>query len=146
MNTENKNSEIFKLAYETNMKMAIEFWEWRHKILTRFFITLGSLLILTGWLYKEGGTFHQYQAIPLLIGSLLSYFFMRLDIRNDDILKSCYKIGAELENKYIESELIFSKLYEFKENKKTYHYLLKILYGGSSAVLLLFSIIIFFQL
>lgn len=141
MSVENKNIEQFKFMYETNMKMALEFWEWRHKVLTRYFLSMGSIFVFAGWLYKDSPELYSYLPIPLMIGALLSFFFLQLDIRNDKILKECYTIGAGLEKQYANDNCIFSKLLEFKNNNNsTYHSWLRILYAASTVILLISSL------
>jgi hypothetical protein len=132
----------YRILYEENAKVAQTFWEWRHKILIRFFMSIAAIFVFAGWMYKMK-EFQKYIFVSFLIGAIYSYISKRMDNVNTWILKSCYRVGMELEQYIWGKSSIFGKIEEGYGPKGSYGKLLKILYLSSSLILLFLSILSF---
>ena len=78
---------------QTPLAHAWEWWKYHAEpriALMRFYIiTLGGVAVGVGWLYQQ----HEYSlcGILSLFGALLSYGFLRLDLRTSDLVKIAEK-------------------------------------------------------
>lgn len=129
----------YEKLYEENAKVAHAFWEWRHKILTRFFLVIASVFILAGWMIQND-QFQKYVFTPFLLGMIYSFISQRMDSVNTWILRYCYDIGSDLEVKLSGTPSIFGAISSNYETRKTYGKLLKVIYISAAVVLFGISI------
>ncbi len=88
-----------QILYEENAKVAATFWEWRNKLLAFCFTAAGALFVIAAWVHKNID--HELAAVPLLVGATISIGCIRLENRNNYILRQCYHIGAAIERGWI---------------------------------------------
>ncbi len=131
-----------KLLYEENSKVTHTFWEWRHKIMNRFFVAVSAIFIVSSWML-ENNKFQEYIFIPFLFGAIYSIISKKMDDVNTWILKDCYAIGNELENKLGGKNYIFGKIDTEYHSKGSYAKLLSFLYLSSSVIMTFLSIAFF---
>ncbi len=114
------------LLYQENAKVAAVFWEWRNKILTFFSTIIGAVFLLASWLYQQPNFNKQITSAVFFLGAVFVFISLRLDSRNKDILKNCYKVGKNIENKLFKNEPdleelgIFNLIGKAHENEKLY--------------------------
>ncbi len=128
-----------KLLYEENSKVTHTFWEWRHKIMNRFFVAVSAIFISCGWLLNNN--FKEYVFIPLFLGAIYSFISKKMDNVNTWILKACYDIGSQLEKEIGKENAIYSIIKNGYRKKGSYGKLLSFLYIMSGFVLIILSLI-----
>jgi hypothetical protein len=84
------------LVYVENAKVAATFWEWRSKVMERFFAAMAGVAFAEGWIYARK-ELHSLLFIPLLLGAIFSIVSLLMDDANRRILLGCYATGKELE-------------------------------------------------
>jgi hypothetical protein len=137
---ENKlDFETIKLLYEENSKVAYVFWEWRHKLMIRFFLTTASIFILSGWLIINN-KFLNFLFVPFLMGALYTILTLKMDNVNTWILKECYNNGELLEKLQLNKESIYSLINTNYYKKGSYANILSTLYYLSIVIYFLISI------
>ena len=122
------------LLYTENAKVTAVFWDWRHKLMERSFAVLGGVLLASGWLYHEK-ELRQFVWITLLVGSIYNITTALLDNVNKRILRGCYKVGHDLEQKIGGGSGTFSRFYP-PPTKFTYFWVLQTVYVSLSLALL----------
>ncbi len=120
--------------YAQTAKVAETFWEWRHKVMTRFFATTGGILLVAGWFYKDP-RLKTWTFAPFLIGACLSMLSHLLDRVNTHVLRDCYRIAADLEGKMASGGGIFTCIENIHYHKGSYHAVLRFVYLSTAAVL-----------
>ena len=132
--------EPIGLLYQETAKVTAVFWEWRHKVMTLCFTGIGALFVVAGWLYQQG--FSRLIAASLLLGSIVSFVSLLLDLRTGGVLQECYKIGEDLELELRPNKVgIFSSLRKAHTGKGfTYTRGLQAVYFVVGGLLLLLSI------
>jgi len=135
-----ESSAVQKLSllYTENAKVAATFWEWRHKVMERFFAGLAAIIVASAWLYQRG-ELRRLLFIPLLIGAafcVISYFMDRVNKR---ILLGCYATGKEIEEK-LGSAGAYTRI-SVQYKRVNYSYFLRMLYLGTAALLLTMSLL-----
>lgn len=133
--------------YEETGKLLNTFLDWRHKVMTRFFIALSAIFISIQWMYTNE-VLKKFIFLPLLIGAIFSLVIACMDMVNQRILNTCYELGREIEEKLFSSPGLYQKMHsDFINNRIrriiSYRRVLKILYLGSAVVLFLSSIFTF---
>lgn len=134
-----EGTENYSLLYEENSKVACEFWEWRHKIMTRYFAAVTAMMIMAGWFY-ERPELKKWLFIPFLLGSLFSVISDLMDKVNTKVLRSCYRIGMELEQKISSDGGIFKAIESMHYRKISYHIILRFMYLSSAVLFLIIAI------
>jgi len=124
-----------EVIYSNSLRVAEVFWEWRHKVMTRFFAATAGILVAAGWLYRDsdlrGWTF-----CPLALGAVFSLISHRLDRINTLVLRSCYELGSQLEADLMEGEEgIFSRIRRIHHRQASYYGTMRIVYIGTAVVL-----------
>jgi len=112
--------DTWQIAYEETGKVAMSFWEWRHKVMTFFFTGLGGLAVFAGWVYDHGlGS--AFLALPLFIGGLgatIAFFF---DWRIASILDEVYISGKALEQQAEITEGVFTGIRDSQDLARAKH-------------------------
>ena len=128
-----------KLLYEENSKIAHTFWEWRHKIMNRFFVAVAAIFIISGWMLTNN-KFLECIFIPFLLGAVYSFISKKMDDVNTWILRDCYNIGSNLEKELGKEDSVFGRINAGHYTKGSYAKLLSFLYVSSSVIMILLSI------
>ena len=135
--------ENAKILYEENSRVAQTFWEWRHKIINRFFVAIASIFIVTSWMLTNN-KFRDCIFIPFVLGAVYSLISKKMDDVNTWILRDCYEIGNKLEKEIGGVEYIFGKIDTEHSSRGSYAKLLSILYVSSGVVMMILAIISLF--
>ena len=108
--------------------------------MTYWFTGIGALFVAEGWLYQQG--FSKLISVPLLLGSILSFVSLFLDLRHGEILQKCYEIGESLECKLRGDEgAIFKSIRSAHTARQfTYTRSLRVAYLMIGSLLFIFSI------
>jgi hypothetical protein len=114
------NRETWQIAYEETSKVAVSFWEWRHKVMTFFFTGLAGLAVFAGWVYDHGlGS--AVLALPLFIGGLGASIAFFLDWRIASILEAVYISGKALEQQAKITQGVFTGIRGSQELAQAKH-------------------------
>ena len=140
--TQEDQSKSLEVVYNESAKVAHAFWEWRHKVLTRYYIGLTSLVVVSGWLYNVSDL-KRFTFVPFLMASIFSFISYALDSRNAVILRLSYSACEDIEKLLSNEKGFFSRLNEIHYNSASFTVLLKRLYLGSAVVLLILSVLLF---
>ncbi len=89
--------ENFRMEYQELAKLMHVFFDWRHKILARFMLMVGAVLLSAQWLVTN--SLQNYVAVPLFIGAGASVLALFMDRVNQRIIRMCYESGESLEQK-----------------------------------------------
>src|ERR1700693_3142534 len=119
-------TQKLSLLYTENAKVAATFWEWRHKLMDRFFAALVAVFAAAGWLYQRQ-ELRRLLFIPLLLGGIYSIVSFLMDRVNKKILLGCYEIGKELEQQLGPTSGAYGRILE-RHKSVNYSFLLLILY------------------
>ncbi len=130
-----------RLLYEENAKVAHAFWEWRHKVMTRFFLTSASLVAVAGWFYATVGL-RRWAFVPFLLLAVFALVSHFLDRVNTWVLRDCYRCGKELEQKLDGNGWIYSSIDDGHYNRGSYYRVLSIVYIGTAVLSLSLSILL----
>lgn len=136
--TQKLNFEKISLLYQENAKVAAIFWEWRHKVMTSFFVGIAGLFALAGWFYQQT-ELRILLFAPLSLGAILSLASLALDNRNRTILRECYRIGEEIEDKLRNEGAIFKSIRTTYHTGVTYTLILCLVYALVGLLLLVLS-------
>jgi hypothetical protein len=128
-----------EIIYSQTAKVAEIFWEWRHKVITRFFATIGGVLLVAGWFYKEE-PLRRWSFVPLVLGAAFAIVSHLLDRVNDHILLACYNLGSHLEEDAFRREGIFFRIKNVREKGVSYFGVLRITYLATAALLVAIAI------
>lgn len=133
--------ESIRLAYEENARIHKYYQDWRHRILTRFALTVGFVIVAGTNVYEhvEIRTWAISTLFGLLGGSGIAC--MAMDARNWRMINAAERAGAELEVKMFGEDLA-KKLFFYFENDAnrgvkslhTYNYMLATIYGFAAIV------------
>jgi hypothetical protein len=77
-------------------KLLLEFYEWRHKIMTRFAVVIGALVVAVRSLTNDGGP-PLLVVATLIAGAIFCGITTLMDRINQDIIELCYRHGREVE-------------------------------------------------
>jgi hypothetical protein len=137
----NKNNDYLEISllYTENAKVAAIFWEWRHKVITRFFTALTAIFFVAAWFY-ERPLLRVWTFSPFLLGAIFSMLSFFMDRVNTHVLRGCYQIGNDLEIKITPEGGIFKSISEIHYGKFAYYSILNIMYIGCAIMLVLVSI------
>lgn len=134
-----ESPEKILLLYTENAKVAATFWEWRHKVMERFFAGLAGIAFAVGWLYGHP-ELRSLLFIPLLFGAAFSVVSFLMDNVNRKILLGCYATGKDLEQRLGPARGPFTQIAD-SLNKVNYTVFLKWLYLGTGTIFLVMSIL-----
>ena len=82
--------------FEQNGRVAVAFWDWRHRLMTFFFTGTAAALAAAAWLVTHHAA-RGYVAVPLAMAAGLAVVCWRLDSRVGVILKTVHVSGSEYE-------------------------------------------------
>jgi hypothetical protein len=131
----NQSDHGAEITYAQTAKVAEIFWEWRHKVITHFFATIGGVLFVAGWFYKEE-QLRRWSFVPLLLGAAFAIVSHLLDRVNDHILLACYSLGSHLEQDAFGREGIFFQIKDVRGKGVSYFRVLRITYLATAALLI----------
>jgi hypothetical protein len=126
------------LLYTENAKVAATFWEWRHKVMERFFAGVAAIIIGSAWLYQRE-ELRRLLFIPLLVGAALCVVSYLMDRVNKKILLGCYATGKRIEQQ-LRSEGAYTRIND-QYRDVNYSVFLRGLYLGTAALLLVMSLL-----
>lgn len=128
------------VLYKENGELYRYFMDWRHKVLSRYFISLVSLFVMAQYFHKsDEGLLSSLIFIPFLLSGMVGIFCYALDNRNNFLIMECLKTGRRLE-KAIDRDGYYSIIDNQEAIRGTYSEILKILYISSAALFILLSI------
>jgi hypothetical protein len=131
------------LIYSENAHVAATFWEWRHKLMERFFLVIGAIIGAEGWIYHEG-SLRKWLFGPLLLASVFSLISFLMDRVNYKILRGCYEVGRNVEARLSGTRGVYTGL-DRRFTYLNYSYLLRILYVASACAFLVAAGVAFFK-
>jgi len=100
------DSGLVKMIYSENGLIFREMLEWRHKIMLRYFVSIGVLGFALKWLYETQET-RPYIWVIFFLASLISVLCAYLDTANHTALKDCLEVGKKIECKVpVDGEII----------------------------------------
>jgi hypothetical protein len=134
-----QDADNLGVLYKENAEVTKTFWEWRHKLMTRFFTGCGGIVIGTSWMY-ERGPLRRWLYTLFLVGTIFCVMTWVLDRVNTRILKNCYKVGREIEEKLSPTRGIYKCIDENYGNVQ-YFRTLTFMYLGGAVVLFAMTII-----
>lgn len=105
--------------------------------MTSFFAVILAIFALSGWFYQQ--RFGKVAVVlPFIFGIFISCVAYLLDCRNGEILKKCYMIGENLEDKIADVEGIFSHFGKAHNEGflRTYTKILRLTYAAMAIFLL----------
>jgi hypothetical protein len=126
------------LLYEENAKVVALFLEWRHKVMSRSFAVTGAVFATAGWLYQQPDG-RVWLPVPFLLGAMFSAISLLLDHRNGRILRECFRIGGELEERLTGQAGIYKFIGETRSESITYNRVLRVSYSALTLMHLLLS-------
>ncbi len=134
-----ERADNLRVLYQENGLMCRIFLDWRHRVLLRYSVTLGALVLLTKWLF-ESPQCRPFVFAPAAIACIASFVFLLMDTCNKKLLSFCYSIGAELEGKLSEVRGFHSRVNEGYPRPLSYTVILRYLYLGSTVFFLVLAI------
>ena len=90
--------EDLRQLHDALTKLLMEFYEWRHKIMTRFAVVMGALILTMRWLI-EGRKPLYLKLVVLGFGAAFCVVMTLLDTINQSIIHICYERGKEAEKR-----------------------------------------------
>lgn len=109
------------LLYSEAAEFARMFLEWRHKILSAYFLSSGGVLVMAKWFW-ESPLLRDYTFVPLILGAIFSIGLALMDHVNHGVLCTTYFVGRQLENR-MQGEGLYSVLHgRFAESSSLSHY------------------------
>jgi hypothetical protein len=139
----NNNEVIPEIIYSQVCKTAETFWEWRHKVLTRFMVAIAGLMAACGWFYKEP-TLKKFVFVPLLLGVIFSLVSFLLDRVNTSVLRAAYHRASEIEKTMTTEGGIFTSIHNIHSTRWTHYNILRFLYIATAVILLIVAIVTLF--
>lgn len=136
-NAPQADRETRHLLYVENSKMLHTFFDWRHKVMSRFFIAISAVLFAAHTL--AGSEWWLASAALLLVGAGVGAAAALMDNVNQRILQDCYVVGEGLERDM--GSGVFSKMHGTfasgspSRTALSYRVLLQVLYWTTSALL-----------
>ncbi len=128
--------ENLRLLYKENGHITRAYLEWRHKVMTRLFLTIAGTLLTSRWMY-ENPSLHKHMYIPFLLGALFSFFSALMDNVNGRILGDYYILGERLERKMDDGGGTYAITNKQYGHAITYTRILNFMYWGSGMALIL---------
>lgn len=131
--SEDKGIESVCLLYSENAKVTVEFWEWRHKVMTRFFAVIAASIAMAGWFYQQSELKH-WVFVPFFLAFIFSLLSDMMDRVNTKVLRECYRIGSSLEHKLSSDAGIYNAIQDVHYNRASYHRVLRVMYVGTAFI------------
>lgn len=121
------------LLYEQTAKVAETFWEWRDKVMTRFFAATAGVLVVAGWFFKEP-ELKAWVFAPFIVGACYSVISHLLDRVNTHVLRECYRIAKGLEGGLGDDGGIFTSIENIHYHRGSYYGVLRLVYLGTAVI------------
>lgn len=130
--------------YEAIREIVQSMWEWRHKVMTQFFVVSGSTFIAATWLYKNTDVM-QWSYVPFLLGAVFAFISALLDRSNTIVLRTSYSSAAELEKASETPGVgnVFTNLNSLHYRTMIHFKVMRIVYYGSVVVFLSLAVFSF---
>ncbi len=131
----NNNIEIL---YNQTCETVRTFLEWRHKVISIYFLAVGGVFILASWMYDH--ELRAYLSIPFFIEGAISIALAFMDAINARILIYCISEAAACEvllSISTGTQGIFSRILNGYTENINYTRLLRVVYGGTAIVSLI---------
>ena len=133
MESEKPGGNKIEIIYSQTAKVAEVFWEWRHKVMTRFFAATAGILVVAGWFYKAP-ELKAWTFAPFFVGACFSVISHLLDRVNTHVLRDCYRLANNLESKMVDGGGIFTCIESIHYHKGSYYGVLRFVYLGTAAI------------
>ncbi len=130
---EKNDIENIRLLYSENAKVAAAFWEWRHKVMTRFFAAVAACVVMASWFYQHS-ELKAWVVLPFALAALFSVLSDMMDRVNTRVLGECYRLGMMMEEKLSEDAGIFKGITEMHQSRTSYHRVLRVMYIGCAVI------------
>jgi hypothetical protein len=127
------------VLYRENAEVTKTFWEWRHKLMTRFFTACAGIVVGASWMY-ERDPLRPWLYTLFFVGAVFCVMTWVLDLVNTRILRNCYRVGREIEERLSPTRGIYKCIDENYGNIQ-YFRTLTSMYLGSAVVLLAMTIV-----
>jgi hypothetical protein len=134
------SSDRLRQQFDAHAAMLHTFYEWRHKIMTRFAVSIAAVILGLRWAYgpdagESALAVETVRAVLLAIGAVLSLGAAILDVVNQRIINNCYQQGSRIEKLMkVEDYGLFQSLAAlFRPPWMSYRVVLRVIYGGSAA-------------
>jgi len=135
LGSERDSTNALIAIYEENGRVSQTFWEWRHKVMTRFFAGIAGIVVAAGWMFDKAPQLRPRIFVLLAIGSAFCFISYVLDRVNMKILRNCYKVGKSLEEKLSSQSGAYKCIHD-NYSRVQYHHTLRVMYIGAGILLL----------
>ena len=121
----------------------------RHKMAVRYFVTIGSLLFISKWMWETNNSnVKAFLFLPFFLGVLTSLAVYLLDKRNTKMMRICISVGSELEKALYDNGGYYKSYIMMDNNNKTslnigYSIILRAIYLSIGVFFLGFTIGLF---
>jgi len=132
-------THYLSLLYTENAKVTAEFWEWRHKVMTRYFAGISAVAVMAAWFYERPALKH-WVFVPFSLGFFFSVISDLMDRVNTKTLRNCYRVGAVLEEQFSKTGGIFTAIQNVHYQRASYHLILRWMYGVSAFAFLALAV------
>ncbi len=138
------------LLYNQIGETARAFWDWRHKVISMYFLVFGGFFVFAAWIYDH--SFSSFFPILFILWGLTNVVFALMDSINIRILNYCYVEGKKYESQGTSHmQGIFTSISNYNtgnvnvfSSKLSYTKILKIIYWGTAIISFVLAIILFF--
>lgn len=130
---EKNDIENLRLLYSENAKVATAFWDWRHKVMTRFFAAVAACVVMASWFYQHR-ELKAWVFIPFALAALFSVLSDMMDRVNTKVLGECYHLGMMMEQKLSDDAGIFNAIIKMHQSRTSYHRVLRVMYVGCALI------------
>ncbi len=86
--------------YTENGEVARAFWEWRHKVISLYLLSVAAVFIFAAWLFEHAEA-RRFLPMPFVIGAFVMSVLALMDRVNTRILVSCYRVGHDIEHRIV---------------------------------------------
>jgi len=125
MEESNKNFEALKTAYEENARIYRYYLDWRHKVLTRYSISLGVCAYLCKEVIASQSISNGALVVIFIFMSFVSLACAMMDEKNKRMIDIAEKAGAKFEEILIKDQIEFSffsnEAQQMDKNFLSYH-------------------------
>jgi hypothetical protein len=140
-----EEADNLAVLYKENAEVTKTFWEWRHKIMTRFFAGAAGIVIGASWMY-ERCALRPWLFGFFVIGGVFCIISWWLDKVNMEVLGNCYRVGSDLEMRLAPQERGIYRCIDENFGNMQYHRTLSIMYWVSAIVLFGVGLVTFLYL
>jgi hypothetical protein len=141
--TEDIETKNLSLLYSENAKVAAAFWEWRHKVMTRFFAAIAATTAMASWFYQHS-ELKPWMFVPFALAAVFSVLSDIMDRVNTEVLRECYQLGMSIEQKLSSDGGVFKAIQDIHHTRASYHWILRVMYVGSAILFAVISLVAIF--